>query len=375
MSGLPSPSPPGRTARSIAQLRTLDLGDPADEALFRRAHDEVVVPSREHLLGDRAKPQTPDELIVSDRQNIAWRVSRGVATGPDGAPLGTWSVALPLRDNLDNAHLGVEVAPAARRRGIGSLLLDHVEQQVRAAGRHVLQTWQGLPVDPAQEDPASPFAARHGYTSTLPSLRNDLDLDPDDPNALSRALAPLDAELDGRFDPADGRRTSADGQYRLLTWWGAVPDEHLDDRAALMQRMSTDAPSGEMTIEEEHWDGDRVRNEEAVARAQGLSLVETAAVHVPTGRLVAFTTLAVPADSPDLAFQWDTLVLREHRGGRLGMAVKAANLRALGERFDRIRRITTYNAASNAPMLRVNTAMGYRPVLRTTCFEKRLETA
>jgi hypothetical protein len=82
----------------------------------------------------------------------------------------------------------------------------------------------------------------------------------------------------------------------------------------------------------------------------------------------------VPQATPDLAFQWDTLVLKEHRGARLGAAVKAANLRALVERVPALRRVTTYNAASNAPMLRVNFAMGYHPVLRTTCWQRRLET-
>jgi hypothetical protein len=56
------------------------------------------------------------------------------------------------------------------------------------------------------------------------------------------------------------------------------------------------------------------------------------------------------------------LVLREHRGHRLGMWIKAANLRALLAQFPAIRRVSTFNAQSNGPMLRVNRAMGFTPV-------------
>ncbi|MBI4943271.1 MAG: GNAT family N-acetyltransferase [Actinobacteria bacterium] len=365
---------PDVVTSAAATLRRLDLHDPGDEALFRRAHAEVQVPAEHWLLGERAAPRSADDLLTAARLETTYETTRGVALGTNGAPVGLWMVELPLRDNLDNAYIGITVAPGHRRRGIGTAMLDHVEGLVRATGRTVVQTWDGMPTDPQAEDPTTAFATARGYTSSLPSLRSDLDLDPPGAAGIERALAPLDAELDGRFDVATARRESTDGTYRLVTWWGAVPEEHLEDRAALMQRMSTDAPAEDMAIEEEDWDGARVREDEAICRAQGKTVVETAALHVPSGRLVAFTMLAVPKATPDLASQWDTLVLTEHRGARLGAAVKAANLRALVERFPALRRVTTYNAASNAPMLRVNFAMGYHPVLRTTCWQRRLET-
>ncbi|WP_088287520.1 GNAT family N-acetyltransferase [Kineosporia sp. A_224] len=361
------------TRRGAVTLRTLDLDDPADVVLFHRAYGEVDLVADRHLLGDRSAPRSAEDTLVSERETTSYRTTRGVALDDGGSPVGTWLVELTVHDNLDIGFVDVTVHPEHRRRGIGSILVQHTEALVRAAGRSVVQTWQGTAVDPAVEDPTTPFATRHGYTSTLPSLRNDLDLDPG-PDGLARALAPLDAETAGRFDAATDRLVSADGQYRLVTWWNAVPDEYLDDRAYLIQRMSTDAPAGDMTIEEERWDGARVRENEAISQAQGKTVVETAAVHVPSGRLVAFTVLAVPKHLPDHAFQWDTLVLREHRGQRLGMAIKAANLRALAARTSGLRRVTTYNAESNAPMLRVNRAMGFRPVLRTTCWEKRTGT-
>jgi len=127
---------------------------------------------------------------------------------------------------------------------------------------------------------------------------------------------------------------------------------------------------GELQTEEEQWDADRVREQLSVIRAQGRRWVETVAVERATGRMVAFTDLAVAVHTPDLAYQWDTLVLKEHRGRRLGQLVKAANLRALLRELPDVRRVGTWNAEVNAPMLAVNRAMGFVTVGRITEWQK-----
>jgi hypothetical protein len=64
----------------------------------------------------------------------------------------------------------------------------------------------------------------------------------------------------------------------------------------------------------------------------------------------------------ELGYQWDTIVSREHRGHRLGLLVKLANLRLLREVSPKTRYLNTWNADDNAPMVAVNDALGYRPV-------------
>ena len=352
-----------------AELVELDVDTEEGGELFRRAHAEVEVPSMRLLLGDRHGSRTPEEDLAFVRGSSTDRFRLGVLREGDRL-VGSWSVKTPLLDNVTTAGLRVIVAPDARRRGHGTRMLEHVEGLAREAGRTALQSWQLLPYDSAAPDPTTAFATRHGYASALPSLRSDLDLadGPDGPDGgpdVGRALGVLDAEVSGMKD-----RLASD--YRLVTWWNRCPDEYLVDRAHLMQRMSTDAPTGDLTAEEERWDGARVREYEEIAEAMNRDTAETAALHVPSGRLVAFTQISVPRGDPAVSYQWDTLVLREHRGLRLGMWVKAANLRAVVARHPRIRRLTTYNAESNAPMLRVNFAMGFTPVCRETCFEKRV---
>ena len=55
-----------------------------------------------------------------------------------------------------------------------------------------------------------------------------------------------------------------------------------------------------------------------------------------------------------------TVVHPAHRGHRLGLAVKLANLEALARRAPAVRTIVTGNAAVNAPMIAVNDMMGFR---------------
>jgi hypothetical protein len=80
-----------------------------------------------------------------------------------------------------------------------------------------------------------------------------------------------------------------------------------------------------------------------------------AARHLESGHLVAYTVITVPS-RPERAYQWATLVLPEHRGRRLGILVKVANLRTIDP--SETRDIVTWNAASNEPMIAVNEEFG-----------------
>ena len=122
--------------------------------------------------------------------------------------------------------------------------------------------------------------------------------------------------------------------------------------------MSTDAPSGDVPVEEEHWDVARIREDEAAHVARGRTVLTGGAVR--DGRLVAYTELHVPLEQPERAHQGATLVLREHRGHRLGARVKVAVLRELAATLPQVRRISTYNSESNRPMVAVNEALGFR---------------
>ena len=92
----------------------------------------------------------------------------------------------------------------------------------------------------------------------------------------------------------------------------------------------------------------------------------------PTGTVVAYTNFGVNTEGSPRAYQWGTLVRREHRGHRLGLAVKVANLRLLQAARPDLGQVVTWNAEVNTHMIGVNEEMGFVPVERSGEVQKKL---
>ncbi len=266
----------------------------------------------------------------------------------DGVAAGGYRLRVGLRDNLDTAMLVLAVAPDHRRRGYARALAAHAIEQVRAMGRH--RIWVEV-VEPVDGDPGAGalFAATVGFRRALAQTRRVLD------------LALVDREhLAGLESDAQ----SQSGGYELVTWTGRCPDELVEEYATLVGRLSTDAPLDDLDLEPELWDVARVRSEEALTLAQKRVSVLTAARHVASHELVAYTDIVVSEHDPVNAYQWNTIVRSDHRGHRLGLLVKTTNLRRLGVEAPRAQYVHTWNADSNRHMVAINEALGFVPLHR-----------
>lgn len=147
-----------------------------------------------------------------------------------------------------------------------------------------------------------------------------------------------------------------------LTWRDHAPEEALDALAGLESRLLLDAPTGELVVEPERYDAQRLRDMEATRRAKGDRRFSTAVRHVASGQVVAHTMIALDDGDDVHAWQQIAIVDPADRGHRLGLLVKAANLTQLLRRVPRMRFIDTFNAAANARMIEVNERLGFRPV-------------
>ena len=148
--------------------------------------------------------------------------------------------------------------------------------------------------------------------------------------------------------------------YELRSWEGPVPDDLLQGWAELTSSLATEAPTGELELEPETVSTEVVREREATIARQGRTKYNTVALSA-SGELVAYSDLATTVHEPGRAYQWGTLVVPAHRGHRLGVAVKVANLRLLQASRPDITRLTTYNAEVNTHMIGVNEATGLPP--------------
>ncbi|MGY1828476.1 MULTISPECIES: GNAT family N-acetyltransferase [unclassified Blastococcus] len=308
--------------------------------------------------GRDARPHDPprpaQEHVALGRELVAAGGSRDGthrAALVDGAVAGALRVILPLKDNPSLAMVDVAVHPASRRRGLGSALLAEARAVAAAHGRTLLVSEVD---EPAPGAPGRAFAERHGWTCDLVETRRELAL-------------PVDED---RLRALEAGAAGASAGYDVVTWRDRTPDALLADRALLERRMTTDAPHGELPVGEEEWDGDRIREYEQTHVARGRTVLSAGAV--TGGRLVGFTDLQIPLAQPVLAHQGGTLVLREHRGRRLGARMKAAVLRELAAGYPEVRRISTYNAESNAPMVAVNEQLGFRPAGGLSSWSARL---
>jgi GNAT superfamily N-acetyltransferase len=310
----------------------LVVGDPTSEAWL-----EVHHAANRGVWGAAAERTSIAEIVdVAARRHEVRRSFLVTEEGSD-VPVAAAQTIRRTRDNVGTGGLWLSVHPDHQRRAAGAHLLAHCEGVLRADGCVRIHEHSGAPVE--NGDAATGFALANGYRQTLLDLRQDLAL-PVDEAALTA--------LDPRPDPA---------AYVIETSVDGLPEEWLEDRALLARRMSTDAPTGDIDLDEEDWDAERVRQQwNTPSPIWG---IESVARHVPTGRLVAFTDLVVRPGQPDLAVQSDTLVLREHRGRALGLAVKLANLRGLQRERPEVTTVRTWNADSNAHMVAINERLGF----------------
>lgn len=328
-------------------MRITEL-DPAD-ADFETRFDAWF-----DVLDDASRSERPGELQWTREEFHALLVD-GRADDPDEARValaahdgdgvvGAGVLELPMRDNRHVASVNAWVPPAHRRRGVATALLEELTARAKDDARSTLICDVDEPPHQRGSSPGRLFAQAHGFEVVLVDVRRDLGLPV--PEERLRALE-------------EGARPHAEG-YRVLTWRGRVPDELLDDRAELGRRMSTDVPLGDLDWQEEVWDGARVRREEDLWAREGQSVVAAGAVDERTGRMVAYTDLGLSLAVPERVFQWNTIVLPEHRGHRLGTLVKVATAREVSRLAPGARYVSTWNATSNRHMIAVNEALGFR---------------
>lgn len=269
----------------------------------------------------------------------------------DGEVAGVAEIELPLLDNTHLADVGIYVLPERRRQGNGSALADRVLARLREEQRRIVQVFvsgsQGAPdgTRSATPSPGEAFATSYGLTKRLVDVHRVLELPV--PDARLRSLA---------VDAAEHHRG-----YRLVSWEDRCPDEHVAAYCRLKEAMALQAPMGELDFEPEVWGEARLRETESELVAMGRTRYVQVAI-AADGTMAGHTELVVPRHDPDKVFQWDTLVLPEHRGNRLGLALKVANHTLVQSEHPGRQQAHTWNAAENTAMVSVNDALGYRPV-------------
>ncbi len=298
---------------------------------------------------EAARAEVPDARVYSRADSVAllrreeggffYHAFAGFE-GDDELVGQTWVVG-STTDNLHLAHLWAWVPPRFGRRGHGTALVRYAEQHLLDIGRHtaVTQTWVGDGTGGYR-----PFAERLGYTLANTQVERRQRLPMDEPT-----LARLEAEA-----------AAHSSSYRLETFVGPIPDDRVPGFLDLYNLMNVEMPTGEIELEEGRRTPAVQAEQETELQEQGRTRV-TVLAYSPDGDAVAYSNVVTGAsDSDDPGVdQWATIVRPDHRGHRLGLAVKCALTRAIQEHFPEAEYVRTQNAETNAPMVAINEAMGF----------------
>jgi len=322
------------------EIRPVDVRD--DEAFdaFYRVLRQV------HLDGREGRPvwsHDEAQTMFAVPEQFATMTAYGAHDGTDLVGIGfTFFTEM---DNLDKGDVQVMVPPEHRRRGIGSALVEHLVDVCVQHGRTTVLSEAWVPFERREDHPNRLFAESVGFTVANVELARELPL-------------PVPEEQLASWSTEAAERHPG---YTLETFDGPLPDELIESFCDVINQLALDAPTGEVDFEAEALSPDALRQREQKFADAGMTVVTTLAID-SRRHAVAVSTIAVSADDPANVAQWGTIVHRDHRGHRLGLAVKVQNLREVQKAFPERQRVFTCNAEVNAHMVAINEQLGFAPV-------------
>jgi GNAT superfamily N-acetyltransferase len=334
----------------LVDIRPIDLS--SDDEL-RAAYD---VMRRAALLGREDAPHWSfQEMAGACRHPDSGERQDLLGGFVDGRLVGVATSYVGLLDNLDKAWVTVRVDPAEQRRGYGGELLAAITELLAADGRTLLVGETKLPFAERETHGYRRWCERHGYKFANVEVVRWL------------TLPVADAVIQGWADLAAERHEG----YTIETYVNDVPEELIPSLCVLLGQLAVDAPTGALDWEEEVITPERFLESRTSLVAAGRTIFETLAV-TPDRTVAAQSTMSVPPPGHTDVSQWGTFVHREHRGHRLGLATKAANLRAMQQAHPEMKRIITQNAETNDYMVAINVLMGFEPVEASTEMFRKL---
>jgi GNAT superfamily N-acetyltransferase len=234
----------------------------------------------------------------------------------------------------DIGVLEVLVHPGLRRRGLGRQLVAH------AARRAYLEGFSTIGVEAIGRTPAIGFYESLGFQKEYVETRSVLSLSKVDWEGLAIMA-----------------RAIGDG-YRIEYHPGGPPDALLE--AYAQAKLEAQDEDDDLDLAPRSSDPQRLRDSLNTLHKRGLKPYIVLAIHEASGVVAGLTEVVVPAQHPERADQYDTIVVRAHRGYGIDRAIKARMLFELRTAEPELLEVQTWNAHANESMLKVNAELGYQ---------------
>lgn len=332
------------------EITQIDMATAPDSLLAELA-DFYVVIEDEEIPGDT--PMPIEARIAEWRQvSVHYPVARWILRDDDGL-VGAAVAAFDADQNLENGFGRVYVHPSKRRQGYGTalarVLFDHLDENGRS--RFDTMISKGSSVESVAE--------KLGLKPVYAEVRSRLFIDD-----LDMATMRMWIE----------RAAERAADYELIYLKSPIPEDMVQKFCDLSFVINT-APREDFEEEDEVLTPEAWREFENNAKEASAQLHVFIAVERSSGEFAGYTVLKTLDLEPDLGWQWDTAVDPAHRNRGLGRWLKASMIERIISDYPSLRRVDTYNAGSNEPMLAINIEMGFRPIYHARAWQGDLATA
>jgi mycothiol synthase len=296
--------------------------------------ENPLIPFEEWLQRWRnpAKHAVSVDIVLEDARVVAGTVSADWSSDDTDNPETCWGYLM--------------VAPDFRGRGFGSILLRRLLEEIASLGKSkfFVETYDSIPAGEV-------FAQKLGAKRGLEQNTNRLLLADLNREYVTRSLARAPTDL-----------------FELGMFDGIYPDDQLEALCELFTVMNA-APHGKLEVNDEKITPEQLRQSLEHERTVGIKRCLIFARDRATRRYAGFTEVEWMLSRPQVMVQNGTAVHADFRGHGLGAWLKAAMIERILRDHPEADQVRTSNAESNAPMVKINDALGFKLFLRRVVWQ------